>query len=356
MVITNKLKYDSPHLNMDGIGIGMSEEIKVLGVTVDRKITFNTHVRNVCRKATALYGQLSRAAKISLGFQPVIIRTMYTAVVEPVVLYAASVWAPAASKLGMKKQLNAVQRGFAQKICRAYRIVSLHSALTFAGLLPLDLRVQEAAFLFEAKRASQMDLEFICLGNEYETRLNNTQSLRIFTDGSKIEGKVGAALSFWNIEAETGTIKLKLSDYFTVYQAEILAIFRATECILSRKEQSFGVYSDSRAALETMVNQETKHPLAVKTRKNIQAVFPQHKSIQLFWIKAHAGLPGNERADELAKQAALRIKGKSAYDLCQVSFIKRQIRLETLEKWNRRYIEGDAGGTTKIFLPNAVNA
>ncbi|CAK1591641.1 unnamed protein product [Parnassius mnemosyne] len=147
MVITNKLKYDSPRLNMGGMGIGISEEIKVLGVTVDKKLTFNTHVRNVSRKATALYGQLSRAAKVSWGLQPEIIRTMYTAVVEPVVLYAASVWAPAAKKLGVRKQLNTVQRGFAQKIIKAYRTVSLHSALVLAGLLPLDLRFQEAASL-----------------------------------------------------------------------------------------------------------------------------------------------------------------------------------------------------------------
>ncbi|CAK1595525.1 unnamed protein product [Parnassius mnemosyne] len=152
MVITNKLKYDSPRLSMGGMVVRMSEEIKVLGLTVDRKLTFKTHVRNVCKKATSLYTQLSRAAKISWGLQPEIIRTMYTAVVEPVILYAASAWAPAAKKLGVRKQLNTVQRGFAQKIIKSYRTVSLHSALALSGLLPLDLRVQEAASLFEARR------------------------------------------------------------------------------------------------------------------------------------------------------------------------------------------------------------
>ncbi|CAK1579866.1 unnamed protein product [Parnassius mnemosyne] len=133
MVITNKLKYDSPRLNMSGIGIGKSEEIKVLGVTADKKLTFNTHVRNVSRKATALYGQLSRAAKVGWGLQPEIIRTMYTAVVEPVVLYAVSVWASAAKMLGVRKQLNTVQRGFAQKIIKAYRkgFKSPRSSITF---------------------------------------------------------------------------------------------------------------------------------------------------------------------------------------------------------------------------------
>ncbi|CAK1589897.1 unnamed protein product [Parnassius mnemosyne] len=229
---------------------------------------------------------------------------MYTAVVETIVLYAASVWAPAAKKLGVRKQLNTVQRGIAQKKNHKsvpYCIPTLGASIGWS--IPLDLRVQEAASLFVAKRgklqsvladrvvetkvsctelphpASDMDLKFICLINEDETRRNNIQSLRIFTDGSKIEGKVGAALYFWNSAAEIRTLKLKLWDHCTVYQAELLAIYMATERILSSAETTFGVYSDSRSALETIVNQDSQHPLAVKTRKNIHNILGQQKNI-----------------------------------------------------------------------------
>ncbi|CAH2208365.1 jg17305, partial [Pararge aegeria aegeria] len=128
MVITKKLKYDSPLLTMGGIGIVLSDEIKVLGLTIDRGLTFNTHATNTCKKVQALYKQLCRAAKVSWGLHPQIIKTIYTAVVEPVVLYAAGAWAPATKKLGVRKQLNAIQRSFAQKITKAYRTVSSNSA------------------------------------------------------------------------------------------------------------------------------------------------------------------------------------------------------------------------------------
>lgn len=49
MLITCKLKYDTPRLSMDGIGIVMSREKKILGGTVDGKLTFNTHVSSVIR-------------------------------------------------------------------------------------------------------------------------------------------------------------------------------------------------------------------------------------------------------------------------------------------------------------------
>lgn len=152
MLITRKLKHDTPRLAMDGVGIGMSKEIKLLGVVIDDKLTFNSHVTGVCKKAIGIYQQLSRAAKVSWGLHPEVIRTIYIATVEPVILYAASVWAPAVNKLAIQKQLNVVQRGFAHKLCRAYRTVSLNSALVLAGILPLDLRIREAASLYEAKR------------------------------------------------------------------------------------------------------------------------------------------------------------------------------------------------------------
>lgn len=228
MVLTRKLKYDTPLLTMGGIDIGMSREIKLLGVTIDEKLTFNSHVKNICVKALNVYKQLARAAKISWGLHPEVIRTIYTAVVEPIILYAASAWAPAAKKLGVQQQLGVVQRGFAQKLCKAYRTVSLSSALVLTGILPLDLKVQEAAALYEAKKglpqpalggrdvermvrysstphpAEYMDMQFSCLiDQEHE---DSAHAVKIYTDGSKIDGKVGAALSIW-IEPQRQKVK-----------------------------------------------------------------------------------------------------------------------------------------------------
>ncbi|KPJ08991.1 Retrovirus-related Pol polyprotein from type-1 retrotransposable element R1 [Papilio machaon] len=129
MVITRKIKYDSPRLNMGGRSIELTKCMKILGLTVDDRLTFNAHIRAVCTKALSLHRQLSTAAKISWGLNPEIIRTIYVAVVEPIILYAASVWAPAARKKTTQKLLDRVQRGFAQKIVRAYRTVSLNAPL-----------------------------------------------------------------------------------------------------------------------------------------------------------------------------------------------------------------------------------
>ncbi|XP_046976355.1 uncharacterized protein LOC124542451 [Vanessa cardui] len=285
---------------MTGVDIEMSKEIKILGLTIDSKLTFNKHVANICAKATDIYKRLSKAARVSWGLHPEIIRLIYSATIEPVITYAAAAWAPAAGKLGVQKHLNAVQRGFAQKLCKSYRTVSLNAALVLAGILPLDLRIQEAAALYEARRGSSR----LVLGDQ----------------------ATEAALSLWNNEAEIKAVKLSLPAYCTVYQAELLAICKATSEILRNSGGSFGLYSDSRAALETVTGQWNLHPLAVEIRRNVNRALEQNKMVSLYWIKAHAGLPGNERADYLAKEATLSSRRKPNYDQVPVSFVKRNIR------------------------------
>ncbi|XP_045457894.1 uncharacterized protein LOC123668146 [Melitaea cinxia] len=380
MVVTRKLKYDTPRLHMGGVDIVLSHEIKLLGVVIDHKLTFNAHVANVCRRALAFYHQLARAAKTSWGLHPEVIRTIYRAVVEPVILYAAAVWAPAVDKLGVRKQLNVVQRGFAQKLCRAYRTTSLNSVLLLAGILPLDLRVREAATLYEARRgvpqrvigdrevermssalrsphpACHVDLEFKCLVDQEQFTAHSEHEVNIFTDGSKIEGKVGAALSVWTGAAEARTLKLALPSYCTVYQAELLAICRAARMAADNLAGSVGIYSDSLSALLTLKNLKALHPLAVEAREHLRRALLRDKHIELFWIKAHAGLEGNERADHLAKEAALKSKRTFDYDSCPVSFIKRSIRMQSLDEWNQRYRAGETAGVTRVFFPDATAA
>ncbi|KAJ2941658.1 hypothetical protein O0L34_g14716 [Tuta absoluta] len=382
MIITKKLKFDLPKIQMGETDIQLVEEIKLLGLTIDHRLTFQPHVSKVCRKATNLYKQLSRAAKITWGLNPEIIRTMYVAVVEPVIMYAASVWAQAAQKIYIQKQLNTVQRGFAQKICKAYRTVSLNAALILTGLLPLDLRIQEAAQLFEAKRgrpqdilagreleqrvcfleaqhpAIEQDIQFECLEDFTPETIDKHQiyGTKIFTDGSKIEGKVGAAFSCWNDSCETNFKKFKLEPYCTVFQAEMYALYRATIFVLEKEEQSTAVLSDSRSSLELLKDRDSFHPLAYAIRRNLTSIATSGKTIRLFWVRAHIGVQGNERADELAKEAALHSKTASDYDRCPISFIKRHNRLKTIEDWNNRYKTENKAAVTKMFMPDASRA
>ncbi|GBP89235.1 hypothetical protein EVAR_71121_1 [Eumeta japonica] len=81
--------------------------------------------------------------------------------IKPIVLYASCAWAPATRKLGVRKMFDAVWRSVVLKACRAHRTVSLHFVLILSRLLRLDIRVREAAWLYEVKRGKDLGDTFI---------------------------------------------------------------------------------------------------------------------------------------------------------------------------------------------------
>lgn len=173
--------------------------------------------------------------------------------------------------------------------------------------------------------------------------------LACYTDGSKIQGKVGAAVSVLNESGEAFYTSFRLESFCTVFQAEIVAIRKATELALKRR-RSVNIISDSRAALQAVCNPTSQNPVAAETRVNLEEAEAAEIEIDLFWIKAHSEFPGNERSDELAKAAALKNKRAPAYDMFPLSYARRTIRAATIDKWQNRFAQAETAGGTKVFF------
>ncbi|XP_045532174.1 ribonuclease H-like, partial [Pieris brassicae] len=165
----------------------------------------------------------------------------------------------------------------------------------------------------------------------------------MFTDGSKTPNGVGAAWVHIRDGVEVQAKKIKLAPYCTVYQAELAALRSATNHAGALKIKHIDIYSDSKASLEAITHGRSCNPQVVKIRRAIGEAEKRGQKINLHWLKAHIGTPGNERADELAKEAAEKLKTKPEYDKRPLSDVKRQIRRNTLEAWQKRYTKTHTG-------------
>jgi ribonuclease HI len=143
----------------------------------------------------------------------------------------------------------------------------------------------------------------------------------------------------------------RLSITCTVFQAELYGISMAVDWIQSqgKKTSSYAINVDSKAALLAIENKHTTRPLAVATRlKTIELI--NSTFITFHWVKGHAGLKGNERADYLAKTAASYIT-TVACDVLPTTPGKQTLEDCCTKIRNAIYVNSANASHTKLFIP-----
>ena len=127
-----------------------------------------------------------------------------------------------------------------------------------------------------------------------------------YTDGSKnFDGVCGFGVvfrreGFKEVQTEDGC----LGSRATVIQAEVYAIHRAAVHLDGLDDlNSVIIYSDSKRALASLCRVRTMSKTVENCREALRSL-ANHCSLELRWVKAHAGHSLNELADWMAKKGA----------------------------------------------------
>ena len=117
----------------------------------------------------------------------------------------------------------------------------------------------------------------------------------IYTDGSKIDNQVGAGAVIYHKNNLITTIKTKLPDTATVFQAELLGIKSGCEFFFNNsvhKPKYVKITSDSQAALQALNNNTFTSSTALSTAEAISNLSWIAKRVTLAWTRAHVGTEG----------------------------------------------------------------
>ena len=177
--------------------------------------------------------------------------------------------------------------------------------------------------------------------------------INIYTDGSKTNEHVGCGFVIYRGTTEISSNSIRLPEHCTVYQAEVMAIQLASQeaiTILEPSDKYIKLFSDSQAALKSLNKFRCLSKTVVRAVEGLNELGKNRQRLELNWIKAHNNYPGNERADELARNSAYHNVVNFSIDP-PFSAIKFNLNLNLTAEWNSEWCQESSCRMTKIFYP-----
>lgn len=382
-------KHSLPHIEpprLMGISLHFSEEARFLGIILDRKLNWNSNILERVKKANiALYSCKKTVGK-KWGLKPMVAQWVYTAVVRPILLYGVVVWWTALVKLTKYKMLDKVQRSAEIYISGALRTTPTAALNIILHLFPLDLLAKQIAAntairlkstnqwytfsgghstILENFRSVPENTDYITPRLDFERNYDITVpsrldwepgippvqgSVYIYTDGSKMEGGVGGGV----FSEELGiSLSFRLPDHCSVFQAEVVAIQEAMQWLRINAISSTNIVllSDSQAALKSLECVQTTSRTLLSCHQSLMEIGGQH-NLHLCWVPGHRDIPGNCKADELARFGTTEQVSPDKQLLgMPIATCRLSIHDTTITSTNKRWSEGNTSSKARLVWP-----
>lgn len=322
---------------------------RVLGLEIDKNLTWIPHFNKQAKKISTMYQRLAPLVTRAYGPSPEAMRLVIEGAMFPKLLYGSPIFKDSVEKPTIKKLLKKIHR---QWLIRSYRLfcsTSYVKSLIVTSSRSILEQVKVRSEVLKMKREREIrinpfDRKTIDIRRpkpELPPHIKRKIEVQIadgtptvddretvaYTDGSKIQGKVGAAFIVRNCRNELERKKLKLADWCSVFQAETCAVYHALKSIKEKNSESkiIRICSDSTSTLLAIRGDKRTSEIVWKTRQLAWELIEKGYRIIFQWVRAHVGHDLNEQVDQLAKEAALDDCENLDYNHLPFSSEKRRI-------------------------------
>lgn len=113
------------------------QTVKWLGMLLDHKLSYKTHVNTQMAKAKSAFMRMSRLANVNNGLAPAAVKQIYTACVRSIADYAAQVWWKR-GKSSLTKHYQMLQNQAQRKILGAFKTSPVYAMEIETGIPPVE--------------------------------------------------------------------------------------------------------------------------------------------------------------------------------------------------------------------------
>lgn len=144
-MLFNKQRLNVSHLSISiyDVHIQPSAETVFLGLAIDSKLKWASHFNAKAAAARKAFYGVMNCLRASWGLDRKGIQFLYLSVIEPILLYGCSVWAPLLNTKAGCKKARFCQRIFLVSAIGAFKTVSTEALLLLNTTLPIDPIVAE---------------------------------------------------------------------------------------------------------------------------------------------------------------------------------------------------------------------
>ncbi|GBN27337.1 hypothetical protein AVEN_21560-1 [Araneus ventricosus] len=262
--------------------IKLTRQMKILGVILDDRLNGLAHLDYLKVKTGKILNRLT-VARSRKGLSGRVLKILYKRALERIIVYAAPAWW--AGSVNQRNKIITLQRQVLLAVTEAFRTTSTAALHVLSGIEPVDQVCDMETEIYKAKQGQQIstflgrDIEPISLdayvdqwqhpAEISDVRMDpfpSSSSLAIYTDGSKMNNRVGAA--FCVLEPELSSEYLyRLADHNTVFQAELTALHQA---LLWKKQQRprdlCNIFTDSLSSLKAIQKLRPRNNLVEKIK------------------------------------------------------------------------------------------
>ena len=185
-----------------------------------------------------------------------------------------------------------------------------------------------------------------------EMLLTETQ-VNIYTDGSKTCNHVGSGFVIYIKGKIIAESSIKLSYNASVFQAEVVAIREAVKALDNYKEEEIKyvkIFTDSQATLLALNSSSYTSKIVKQTMDELNDLGEKVQRLEIVWIKANVGHTGNEKADNLAREAEFQEEIK-LYIADSWTNYKNEVWMNIYKEWEIRWTDENRFRLTKEFYP-----
>lgn len=368
MIFTRQRQQPILNVQLNGEQIQKVNTLKYLGVTIDNKLNWNSHIDRLETKLIRLINNLSIAARATWGLQTTALTILYKGAIFPMLTYGINVWYTGLDKKHNLRRLQRVQRLMAIKIIKGFRTVSYDAACILAKIVPIHLIAKQYVTQYELLTVNGNNY----CGSQVEKPVSKNKWLHpasipvvhitavhaaeimIFTDGSKYGENVGCATVVFEHDTLTTVNKFRLGSHCTNNQAEQYAIHRALQHIKQYPNTvNVCIVTDSKSTLQKLANPKDHDPIIEQIRLDIIELNQTSSTQVTFsWVKSHIGILGNELADIAAKSAAKDQLLPESYSQISKTHLHYLLHTKTINHWQQHWDNTTNGQHLKQYIPN----